>query len=1143
MSLEHINGVGSYNIICGSRNQCESKPGNPEAAAFESSYESWKAEATQGGFMVNLPNGSLIIAGPDPSRTDRKAGQTEVYSEGMAYGLYFAAMSGDRATFDKLLNGLENYAKNDNGLYAWRLSGKGEILESHSAADADLYAAASVTIAFAKWGDKRYQQVAQRLINALWEEEVLDYKGRLILLPSDGEWPRYKDGRFVFNPSHFSPALLKIIASADNNPKHNWNKLISDSYQLLSDIVNQSKELYPAGMNPIPDRVLVNIFEGKFNLEMYTNTQTPDTGYDSIRVYLELARDAATSKDPRALALADMILNAMPARPTPDTARLGEHTNEITSAYYGMLYLTSPQYSSQAGSFFSRLRQSYQGRFIGSTENDRKSYYFQSLMLHASSLLGGYSFAPASLRQFDVTPKTGYESYVPFKVSVTKDGSVYVRNVLIYKYETAYKGLSPYERAVASARAIKTAYLEGHLRPKYIGKVSDPEQGSMITSSYWGLRKQALFDIGPDDLLKGSKEEIGFRWLTGAYRRTTGWICNKTDWLCGSVSYQNIVPSQRVSWYASRKGALEWEWDNTYNRIYLNLLKSRVIDLRKEANLQLNDLSSIEKAANSVIDFYSLTNSARAREVADYSRAYDDLVSISKSISSFLHKNPNSGFGRPNGYYEALFSLATILSDQDRRYRITLVKDHLAQIEKEVRCREKEIVIGRCGDNIKSDLPIEGLANSRDYLEAAGKIIETVIQSDIGNLGYKARALREKANLAFRMMEKGEGLTDATPTSRKIVSDYLTALELWKNRTNLSGAENIRKHSFHKQIEQKLQKPENFYGIAEQYSRTAYKPEKIFVVFDDGDVFEYAKLFISLGKFYLFTHGQEERFELPHYSEIKYKGLKEAETWFKFVAEDPHGLFGDNSLKPYRIEAQIRLAVTRMQLGYLELSRKQPAAAEFYFDRAMNNGREAYYNIKVEINRLPSIDWVNEGVSMNLRDIYFNAMLANAVMSLNRAELSTDPAQSKELIENANQLMSEAVKNRDLILFGSTKTAVVKTAVRALLAEAEITPVDKLPVDRMASILKIDIMIEKEALNLQLLVLALMVYHCVKTTANLKEAEALLQSKIPFSQINYRVRRRLGAEEPSIKSLMQGLLLEKIVPDNLKKEFEAKLNQ
>lgn len=1124
--MGYLDGLGIYNITCGRTDSpCPARPNNPEAQVFEKAFANWK-----NNFVIDLEKGSLVV--------DEKDGRPGVHSEGMAYGLYFALFAGDQKTFDKLLNGLENYAKKGNGLYSWKLNTKGTVLQKHSAADADMYAAAAATLAYAKWKDPRHQKVAQRLIDAIWEKEILElgYKQHYIIKPSDNKkWFVFGDGRFVYNPSYFAPSLLRIFASVDKNPKHDWNKVIDDGYLLLEEIIRQNKKLRPNlshDTNPVPDWVEAKLTDKSFYLDKYFDN--PHKGFDAIRVYLELARD----RDPRAQRIADLILNKIPFSLTPQRAKLAGSVNEPSTAYYGLLFLTSSRSPSIGKHFISELRKYYQ-------KQGQQGYYFQSLLLHATTLLGGYTFKTESLK--NLFPSQDYSQYIPFAIYAKKDGSVYVDDTLIYQYTKSYESQSPYQRAKASVDALEEAYLDDHLRPKYLEKENDPESGAMVVNYYLGLSEENLFKLGPADLGKSSDKLLGYGNVSGLYRYIFGVSHEDIEWLNNYEEEKWYHTVAQFTGIKARKNPLEYNWDEAYNLIYQKLIESGLIDFRKEAERKLEHPTPATRLLHFLPDSYALTKAAHNKEKADHSRTFDDKKAVKKFIKSFLAENPLAGFSAPVGYTEALFSLATILADQEGRYGIDYMQDALQEIETQVKSREKQ-----------TNLPIDGLADSKSYFGAALKIIETIVQSKISNFGFKSRALREKADLNFRIREKGKQLFAKNPlpipSKEEIVGDYLTALELRKNQFNLSGlvVGNWRKNPSHLEVMKKVADPEYFYGLAAEYTQASYKPEEIFLVIDYGDMFELAKIAISLGTFYLFETKREKRFEeITGFDEVDkrcYQGLKEAETWFKFVAHDPQGIFKDKHLNPYKIEALVRLGEVQTQLALLELAKNKKSKKAFkYFKAALRAAEEAYEKVTIEFNLMPAKDRADEGVSMNLRVIYFNVLIRAASIKLEVAKNSDDPNKAQKLIDEAYSYAEEALQNRELIIFATTKRKVYETVSYALKWLAQKTPAKDIPVAKMVSILEIDTLTENnDALReLQLLALALLIYHCLKTTSNLKQAEKKFAKLFPWEKINRPLRISLGlqgidlasAEEP-LKLLIQRRLPKRGIPIHIQKDFE-----
>ena len=537
-----------------------------------------------------------------------------------------------------------------------------------------------------------------------------------------------------------------------------------------------------------------------------------------------------------------------------------------------------------------------------------------------------------------------------------------------------------------------------------------------------------------------------------------------------------------------------------------------------------------------------------------FTRAYDDVVAVSRFVASFLGKNPPLYRFQKDMYQEALFSLAVILSDQDRNYPASLLNAYLQDIERYVKCRETLGSAKECSpDDSTAALPINGLAKTASYLEAAAMILETIIQTRMSsNLGYTARALREKADINFRVLEIGKGVSDDHPLPRPavetIVGDYLSALELLKSKSHIEIMmnSNWRVSNTYASVMQQLSDPQKYYGLAEEYSRAAYS----------GDEFEIAKIFISLGKFYLYSHGWEARYdELPPEEKVRnqnvYKGLIEAEAWFKFVVEDPDGLFDDKKLEPYKIEALVRLSQTRQQLGELELAQGNAEIARTYFDAALNNIAAAYSRAEFEVNRMLAKDWANEGTSMSLRNIYFNALISGAQIKLKiAARLKGLPA--GQLTADANRYMTEALNNRELMLFGETKTSMYRTALLALTAQAEgLADPKQLTADqikefkeRLVSTLNINIVSENNfgLLELQLQALALLIFIVLETTSNTQQAEAEFARLLPFEKISPSLKQRLGLGDKHLPGIpdaftlvISKLILQPLLPSQIRK--------
>ena len=348
-------------------------------------WSNWKKK-----FLVPLAKGTLV---QDPNK---HSALSEGSSYGLMIGLSLALSSDDQKTFDQILNGLENYAKKANGLYAWNLSLSGQVLSSPSATDADVNVAyclmqADEMVKSGKWkppvgkSADYYKKRAQELVAKIWDSEVITRGGKLILKPSDDRWPEWGDGRFVFNPSYFVPHQLAAIAKLDTNPAHNWKQLITDGYELMDQVLNSSAVLKPKGQNPIPDNVLVAVVNGTFRCESY-NKITPDNEFDAIRVLTEMARAALLDHDPKAIAFLKKLLTKAGADGFW-TVKVGGYNNELAIALYGVGVKGAGDPAGRLDGYLSQLMKTKHGDYFGYSPNDANDYYKQSLILLAATLL------------------------------------------------------------------------------------------------------------------------------------------------------------------------------------------------------------------------------------------------------------------------------------------------------------------------------------------------------------------------------------------------------------------------------------------------------------------------------------------------------------------------------------------------------------------------------------------------------------------------------------------------------------------------------------------------------------------------------------------------------------------------------------
>ena len=157
-----------------------------------------------------------------------------------------------------------------------------------SASDADEDMALALIMADTVWPSTFYKTEAHQLLHAVWDNEVASIKGMGPVLLA-GDWDKTSTNPYwQLNPSYFSPVAYRVFAETD--PAHPWGKLVESSYQLLGQVVTQTR----TGLPPNWFRLMRNE-KGPWSkrLQLYTgpkDTQS-DYGYDAIRIHWRVGLD------------------------------------------------------------------------------------------------------------------------------------------------------------------------------------------------------------------------------------------------------------------------------------------------------------------------------------------------------------------------------------------------------------------------------------------------------------------------------------------------------------------------------------------------------------------------------------------------------------------------------------------------------------------------------------------------------------------------------------------------------------------------------------------------------------------------------------------------------------------------------------
>jgi len=288
-------------------------------------WQGWKER-----YSLHLSKGTIIV---DPY-------SDKVFSEAMGHALLFAIQFNDQDYFNKILNGLNEYFVNEQGLYSWEIMKDGnkhvDKSKSISASETEINVLMALLQAnklnqIGLWKNNKnfeYKKYADQLESNIWQNETINHNGSLLLLPSDGknnpEWPIVSKRnseeliKVAWAPTYFNPAYIKAFSTY--YPNHMWNKLLDNGYELLNGIIENSNKLLANdhkvnGLNPIPAWVwiehnevtssndIVNYFKG----ETYEGA-TYSNEYDSIRIPMYVGIDYSWNKEPKAKGFIEKFL-------------------------------------------------------------------------------------------------------------------------------------------------------------------------------------------------------------------------------------------------------------------------------------------------------------------------------------------------------------------------------------------------------------------------------------------------------------------------------------------------------------------------------------------------------------------------------------------------------------------------------------------------------------------------------------------------------------------------------------------------------------------------------------------------------------------------------------------------------------------
>jgi endoglucanase len=154
------------------------------------------------------------------------------HSEGQGYGLYFAQACDDQAGFDRILHWTTTHlARGRDALHAWRWLPQAaeHVPDRNNATDADLFIAASLSLAARRWSRPDHARAANAIAADVLEMLVREAGGRMVLLPGVQGF-EHAEGLTV-NPSYYTWPLFDELAALHPSPV--WERLAADGLALL----------------------------------------------------------------------------------------------------------------------------------------------------------------------------------------------------------------------------------------------------------------------------------------------------------------------------------------------------------------------------------------------------------------------------------------------------------------------------------------------------------------------------------------------------------------------------------------------------------------------------------------------------------------------------------------------------------------------------------------------------------------------------------------------------------------------------------------------------------------------------------------------------------------------------------------------
>src|SRR5581483_2821210 len=129
-------------------------------------------------------------------------------SEGQGYAMLRSVWADDPYEFSAVWNWTKkNLQVRDDHLFVWKW--KEQVLDNHSATDADTDIALALILASRHFNDDSYLAEAQKILDSIWDKEILSVGERCYVV--GGDWAKTEDAPTI-HTAYLAPYAYRIFA-------------------------------------------------------------------------------------------------------------------------------------------------------------------------------------------------------------------------------------------------------------------------------------------------------------------------------------------------------------------------------------------------------------------------------------------------------------------------------------------------------------------------------------------------------------------------------------------------------------------------------------------------------------------------------------------------------------------------------------------------------------------------------------------------------------------------------------------------------------------------------------------------------------------------------------------------------------------